>query len=73
MKILVKVKTGALSDSIESVGELNYLAHIRDKPIENKANLKLIRLLSKQFGVHSGNILIKNPKSRKKIIEIVGK
>ncbi len=73
MKIFVKVKTGALSDTVERIDGLNYLVQIRDKPIENKANLKLINLLSKKLGVHSRAIIIKNPKSRKKIIEILGK
>ncbi len=73
MKIFVKVKTGALYDSIEKIDELNYFVYVKDKPIENRANLKLINLLSKEFGVHSKNMLIKNPKSRKKIIEILGK
>ena len=73
MKIFVKVKTHSVEDKLVKIDNFNYLAYIKDRPIKNKANLSLTKLIAKEFGVSSKNILIKNPTSRKKIIEINGK
>jgi len=70
MIIKVTVKPNSREDFIEEMGKNEYLAHIIEKPIDGKANQSLINLLAKKFKVSYKNIKIKNPRSRKKIIEI---
>lgn len=71
MKIFVKVKPNSIEDKIEKIDDLNYLVFVKERPVENKANLSLIKILAKYFGVSSKNVSIKNPTSRKKIIELL--
>ena len=70
--MIIKVKTIPKSNisEIEKVSEKEYIAHIKSSPINNKANIELINLLSKEFSVPHKQIKIKNPTSRKKIIDI---
>ncbi|MEK6818612.1 MAG: DUF167 family protein, partial [Nanoarchaeota archaeon] len=56
---------------LEKVNEGEYKAEIKDKAEKGKANLKLIKLLGKEFKVSHDKIIIKNPTSRKKIVDIV--
>lgn len=72
MIIWVNVKPGSKHDKLEKVNDGEYYAEISEKAEDNKANIKLINLLSKEFDVNFRNIKIKNPKSREKIIEITG-
>ena len=72
MKIFVKVKTQAFEDRLEKVDDSNYLAFVKARPIDNKANLTLVKLFAKEFNVSAKDVVIKNPTSRKKIIEIKG-
>ena len=47
-----------------------YIVSIKAKPIDNKANIELIKFLSKEL---KANVrLVSGLKSRKKIIEIMG-
>jgi len=70
MIIQVKVKPGATFDKIERMEDGSYLIYTKVKAIDGKANISIIKMLSKEFNVNFKNILIKNPKSRKKIIQI---
>ncbi len=69
MKIFVRVIPHSLNNKLDKVDEFNYLARVRDMPLKNKANSRVIKLISTEFGISTNKILIKNPKSRKKIIE----
>lgn len=68
--VKVKVKPGSAFDKVERMEDGSYLIHTKAKAIDGKANLSIIKMISKEFNVNFKNILIKNPKSRKKIIEI---
>ncbi|MGV8130534.1 MAG: DUF167 family protein [Candidatus Pacearchaeota archaeon] len=71
MIIKVKVKPASSKDSFELSSDGVYLANIKEDRVNNLANLSLIKIISKEFGVHFSKIKIKNPKGRLKIIEIV--
>ncbi|MBI3334204.1 DUF167 domain-containing protein [Candidatus Pacearchaeota archaeon] len=70
MIIYVKVHPGSKEELIEKITDNDYIAYIKERAEKGKANAALVRLLSKKFHVASGNIMIKNPSSRKKVVEI---
>ncbi len=71
MIIHVKVKPNASKDKIDKISENEYNAWVKAKPKDGKANQRLTNLLAKEFGVNVKQVKIKNPSSRKKIIEIL--
>ena len=70
MIIQVNVKPNSKEEYIEEMSDKEFLAHIKESAINGKANNALINLLAKKFKVSYKQIIIKNPRSRKKIIEI---
>jgi len=70
MIIKVKVKPNSKENKINKISEGEYEAEISEPAEDNKANIKLVNLLSKYFDVSFRKIRIKNPKSREKIVEI---
>ena len=70
MIIHVKVKPNSKENKINKISENEYEAEISEPAEDNKANIKLVNLLSKYFDVSFRKIKIKNPKSREKIVEI---
>jgi uncharacterized protein len=70
MRISVTVKPNSRLDKIEKT-ENGYNIHVRAAPIENKANIAVIKLLSKYFDIPKSRIaIISGLKSKRKIIEI---
>lgn len=70
MKIFVKVKPGAKEDKVEKINDNGYFVSVKEKAQDGKANARLINILAKEFGVSFRSVVIKNPTSRKKIIDI---
>lgn len=77
IKVKVKLKQKQSSFEIEPVSPLFqnldvvYIAKLKSLPIDGKANVELINLISKYFGVAKKNINIKTGKtSTIKIIQI---
>ena len=73
MKINVKVKPNSIENKVVKLGDGSYVVFVKERAIEGKANLSVRKLLAKEFGVSSVDVLIKTPKSHDKIIEIIGK
>jgi len=70
MRISITVKPNSRLDKIEKT-ENSYSIHIRAVPIENKANIAVIKLLSEYFDIPKSRItIISGLKSKRKIIEI---
>ncbi len=70
MIIQIKVKPNSPKEEVVNEGE-RFTIFVKEKAENNKANIAVIKLLSKYFGVPSSQIDIKTgKKSRKKIIEI---
>ena len=70
MIINARVKPNSKEEKIEKISEKEYLIHVKEPAEDNRANIRLINLLSKELNVSYKNIKIKNPTSRGKIIEI---
>lgn len=68
MKIKVKLHPNSSKEEIEKLNEDEFEVWIKEKPINNKANLELIKILKKFF---KKDIAIKSGfTSRNKIVEI---
>ena len=70
MKIKVKVKPGAKKEDLVKVSGNEFVVYLKERVEDGKANARLRNLLAKEFGVNAKQIIIKNPKSREKIIEV---
>ena len=69
--INVKVKPNSSKQEVENFGGGRYLVYLKSEPENNKANMELINILSKELGVPPNSIKIKfGQTSDKKIIEI---
>jgi uncharacterized protein YggU (UPF0235/DUF167 family) len=68
--MIIKVKPNSRENKLIKINDNEYYAEIEEKAEDNRANIELIRLLSRELGVSQKSIKIKNPKNREKIIEI---
>ncbi|MEM4330683.1 MAG: DUF167 domain-containing protein [Candidatus Pacearchaeota archaeon] len=71
MLIYVKVKTNAGKQEVINLEDNRYLVSLFSSPQNNKANMELIKTLSKFFNVSQKKIFIKRGlSSKEKIVEI---
>jgi hypothetical protein len=70
MILKVKVKPNSREEKFEKIGENEYKIDVREAPEDNKANIRVINMLSKELNTNHKNIKIKNPTSRDKLIEV---
>ncbi len=71
MKIHVKVKPNSSKREVENFGNGRYLVYAKSPPENDKANIEMLKLLSKELGVPSKSFDIKFGRSSdEKIIEI---
>ncbi len=71
MKIIVKTKPGSKENKIEKIDEANYIVHVKEPPINGRANVALIKLLAEYFDVSPSLIeIISGYMARIKVIEI---
>lgn len=68
MKIHIKLHPNSSQEKIEKISEDKFEVWLREKPIDNKANEKLIKILKKYLGKNVK--IIKGMKSRNKIVEV---
>lgn len=69
-KILVDVKPNSKENKIEKLEDGEYKVYVKEPAEDNRANKAVIKLIAKEFNVSWRLVSIKNPTSRKKIIEI---
>ena len=67
MKIKVRLHPNSSQEKIKQIGE-NYEVWLKEKPIDNKANLKLVKMMKKYFGLQVK--IISGLNSRNKILEV---
>ena len=68
MIIKIKVHANSSQEKIKRINNSEYEIWIKEKPIENKANVSIIKVLKKYF---KKNIkIIKGLTSRNKIVEV---
>ncbi len=71
MLIKVKVKTKSGRSKLEKIDNENYRAFLLSAPENNRANLELIKLLSKEFKIAKSLISLDSGlKSREKVFKI---
>lgn len=71
MFINVKVKPNSSQRKIEDFGDHRYLIYLTEPPENNRANIEMINMLAKFFGVPPGHINIKRGMTgNEKLIEI---
>lgn len=70
MILEVKVKPNSKAEKIEKISDREYKINVKEPAENNKANVRVINLLSRELGVDFRKIKIKNPASRNKIIEV---
>lgn len=68
MLISIKVKPNSKEFKIEKIDESNWIVHVRSEPEKNKANIEIIKEISKIYGNCK---IVKGLKSKKKVIEII--
>lgn len=72
MRIVVRVKVNARENLVEKIDDGDYFVHTTAIPVENKANEKIIELLSDYFGIAKSRMkIIRGVSSRNKIIEVI--
>jgi len=69
MEISVKVKTNKNKQEIEKINENNYIISLKSSPIDNKANIELIKLFYKELKLKVR--IKKGMKNNKKILQVV--
>lgn len=70
MIVRVNVKPNSREERVEKVSEGYYIVSVKEPAQDNRANMRVINLLSKEFSTSYKNIKIKNPTSREKIVEV---
>ena len=70
MFITIRVRPKAKEESIEQINCVEFRISVKEPPEKNKANERIMSLLAKKFNVSAKNVLIKNPASRIKHVEI---
>lgn len=70
MIIKVKARPSSKKEEIKKLSENEYEISIKEPAENNKANNRIISLLSKEFNISYKKIKIKNPASKNKLINI---
>lgn len=71
MRITVRVKANARKNEVQKVNDEHYLVSVSIPPVDGKANLKVIELLSESLGVAKSKIrIIAGVSSKLKRIEV---
>jgi len=56
MIVGVRVKPGAFKDQISRNEDESYIIFVKEKAEDNRANIKVIKILAREFGVHFSRI-----------------
>ncbi|MBI4837859.1 MAG: DUF167 domain-containing protein [Nitrospirae bacterium] len=70
MKISITIKPKSRVEKVEKT-DSGYIVHVKEQPIENKANKALIKALAEYFDVPKSQVeIVSGMKSKQKIVEI---
>ena len=71
MKIFVKVKPNAKTNTVEKIDENQYLVKVKAPSQENKANKELIKILAEYFNTSQSRIsILQGLQSKIKVVSI---
>ena len=68
MRIKIKLHPNSSKEEVKEISMNNYEIWIKEKPIDNKANIHVEKLLKKYFG--KSVKIVRGLKSREKIINV---
>jgi hypothetical protein len=69
--IEVKVKPSSRVSCLESLADGTWYTQLKSRPVDGKANMELVALVAKHFGVPKGSVTIKTgTKGRRKLVII---
>lgn len=69
--IQVKVKPNARVSELEELSDGSWVARVKAPPVDGKANLELVTLIARHFGVRKAQVSIKSGASgRLKLVRI---
>jgi len=71
MIIKVNVKPGSGREEVKKISNSEFDVWVREPAREGKANLRVVKLIARKFGVSSMAVKMKTLKGRKKIIEVL--
>jgi uncharacterized protein (TIGR00251 family) len=72
MILKVYLKPNSKEQKIQKISDSEYKIFVKSKPIENKANYELIKILANYLNIKSSNIsIISGAKSKIKILKII--
>ncbi|MDP3888879.1 MAG: DUF167 domain-containing protein [bacterium] len=72
MKIYVQVKAGAKNNLVEKIDETHFKVSVIERPIKNKANLKVIEVLANYFKIPKSKVILTSGEtSKQKAVEIL--
>lgn len=70
MILKIKVKTSTAKSELKEMGDY-YVAELKSAPENNKANLELIKIISKKYGVDHRRVKIKSgTTSNHKLVQV---
>jgi len=71
MKIFVKAKPNSKENKVEKIDDQHFTISVKEPPVDNKANLAIMGLLSEYFNVSISNVrLITGRTTKNKVFEI---
>ena len=71
MRISVKVKTRAKKNHVEKIDDKNFVAFVKELPIEGKANEAVVKILSFYLNIAKSRIkIVSGRRSKNKIVAV---
>ncbi|MEX0919090.1 MAG: DUF167 domain-containing protein [Candidatus Paceibacterota bacterium] len=71
MKIFVKVKAGKQIDSLEDLGDNNFIISVRARPVKGEANQAVTKILAEYFKISRSRVsLLSGAVSKIKVFDI---
>jgi len=72
MKIFVLAKANARADNVERIDDTHFKVTTRELPVQNRANIAIIKLLADYFQISKTNIQISSGlSSKQKVFEVL--
>ena len=72
MRISVKAKTNAKKESVEKIGDKEFVVSVKEPPVDGRANWAICRIVADYFGISPSRVNIVSGQSAKnKILDII--
>ena len=72
MRIFVTAKTNAREEAVQKIDETHFVVSVKASPVEGKANIALIKILSRFLKIPKSQIVLRSGATgKKKVFEIL--